>query len=461
LPFERQSQKLLSEGLNLLPPPDMIGEGEAEKCVNWRPDQAGKLLARAGCKLLVGGLGDWIHTIAHVESPPAAGGYVGADTKLWNYWAEGAVREVKDAITGAIVAFDGDFLGWASYQGSLWAMNKLLQGRVVGDTMYKWLPDPPPKPAVVPSDGVLSGTCSWYVTYVTARGYESNPSPATDELTLAGVPGNQYPAGPAGGGTLTIPACDDPQVIGFNVYRLGGLLPVPYQVLSYLWPDWTVNPWDRTERTFYDEGIWYDGEIQHWPDAPYLMERGVVMEDDHDPPPAAFGLAGPYFERLLAFNSVLHPNRVWYTPSMMPWYFRGSASDDGDWFDVGEEAEPIYAVSVKPHMCLIYKAHSIWRLLGDPEDGQLEQLTSHAGLRGPRAFAPHGVVDYILANEGLHLVGGDRLYKITDKIDPIFKGQTSGIARPTKPMDATAAAAYSSVMAIKNDRLYFSYPEAA
>jgi hypothetical protein len=424
----------------------MIGEGEAEKCVNWRSDQAGKLMARKGTELLVGGLGDWIHTIAHVESPPSAGWYVGADTKLWNYWALGTVLDVKDAITGLPIVFDGDYLGWASYQGYLWTMNKLLQGRVVGETFYKWLPDPPAAaPGVALSSGGLSGTIRYYYTYATDKEYESNPSPVSDDCvrTYAGT-------------AVTITWPDNPEVTKAYLYRVGGKLPVPY--MHAFFTPLRQGAAAGSTLTLYDTGWASDGSGAT--DEAEMIEQGIVMEDDHDPPPAAFGLAGPYFERLLAFNSVANPNRVWFTPSMQPWYFRGSASDDGDWFDVGEEAEPTYAISVKPHMALIYKAHSIWRLLGDPEDGQLEQLTSHAGLRGPRSWAPHGVVDYILANEGLHLIGGDRLYKITDKIDPIFKGLTSGIARPTKPMDETAAAAYSSVMAIKNDRLYFSYPEA-
>lgn len=460
MPFERQTQKLLGEGINLLAPSDLIAEGEAEKCVNWRPDQLGKLVARDGLRLQVGGLGDWVHTIAHVESPPSAGWYVGVDTQLWSHSAAGLAALVRDILTGAIALFDGDFLGCASFQGSLWVTNKTKRGRVVGESMYPWLPDPPTKPAVAPASGYLSGTVRYYVTYLTARGYESNPSPASDDLVCELGETN-------GGAWITIPACSDPQVIGFRVYREGGLLPAPYQILGWAADgnpieDWEANPWDRNAIVFSDSGVVYDElGVEQSPDAGYVIENGVVLEDDHDPPPAAFGLAGPYFERLLAFNSTAHPNRVWYTPSMMPWYFRGSASDDGDWFDVGEEAEPIYAISVKPHMAYVYKAHSIWRLVGDPDDGLVELVTPHVGLRGPRAWASHGVIDYFKGNEGLHIMTGERALKFSEKVDPIFKGKTSGVAEPTNPMTTGAAAEYAAVMAIKNDRLYFSYPEAA
>jgi hypothetical protein len=530
LPFERQTQKLLSEGVNLLPPSDLIGDGEAEKCVNFRPDQLGKLRSRRGSTSTVSGLGDWVHTIATVDSAPSAGWYLGVDDKLYNHDAPQHATLVTDAITAAACAFDGDFLGWASMHGYLFTMNKARQGRVLGALLYPWLPDPPAKPTVAAAAGNLTGKVRYYITFSTDREYESNPSPPSDWITVS-----------TSGATITFTWPANPEVTKAYVYREGGKLPVPYQHASlrpvreagattvtvtdtgfdlslgqdlldqllgvfraypalwarqaemqavilpsillpaaelpihkaYVIRDYLMYMADEVglsadDRAAMLTAAW--GFLGPWGDAGLvpltglatdeasMIAQGIVLEDDHDPPPPAFGLAGPYFDRLLAFTSKAHPNRIWWTPTSMPWYFRGSASDlEGDWVDVGEESEPIYAISVKPHMCFIYKAHSLWRIVGDFDEGSIEQISPVMGLKGPRAWASHGVVDYALGAEGLYIVAGELAIVISEKVQPIFTGITSGIVRPTKPMDA--AEGYYAAIAIKNDRLYFSYKE--
>jgi hypothetical protein len=237
-----------------------------------------------------------------------------------------------------------------------------------------------------------------------------------------------------------------------RIYRVGGKLPAPYLVFRLdhgAVSEITDDAGENGPEGNGDPNVWFLSDAA-------AIEYGEVLEDDHDPPPAAFGLAGPYFERLLAFNSTAHPNRIWYTPTSMPWHFPGAETADGNWVDAGEEGEPIYAVSVKAHMCWVYKAHSIWRIVGDLEDGLLEQVTPHMGIVGPRAWASHGVVDYIRSNEGLYLMA-DKPYKVSVKVDPIFKGIWSGLVEPTSPADPTQS--YYEVLAIVNDRLYHSYAE--
>jgi hypothetical protein len=444
MPFERQTQKLLGDGINLLPPPDLIGEGEAEKCLNWRPDQAAKLVSRRGMIELASGLGDWVHTIAHLDSLPNDGWYLGVDNKLYSYAGGGGSGEVNDVITGAPPVFDGNFLGWASFQGFLWVMNRNKQGRVAGDSFYPWLPAAPTSaPSVAKVTGDLSGGVKYYVVYETGKGFTSNPSDVSAEISDTAA---------TFGVTVGLPTSSNPEVTHIRVYRVGGLLPAPY--LVYRDANGTTQKTDDgglgAPEGNLDPNVWFLSDAQ-------AIEYGELIEDDHDNPPAAFGLAGPYFDRLLAFRSTTHPNRVWYTPSMMPWHFPGSATADGNWFDVGAEGEPIYAISVKPHMCIIYKAHSIWRVVGDVEDGLLEQITPHMGIVGPRAWASHGVVDYFRSNEGIYLMTGERAYKVSTKVDPIFKGIVSGTIQTTSPVDLSNQ--YAEVMAIVNDRLYHSYQE--
>lgn len=449
MPYEKQVQKLLSEGINLLPPSDIIAEGEAEKCVNWRPDQAAKLVSRYGAEELGHGFGDWVHDIFVVEAPPANRWYVAGDTKLYHHTATGAAGvEITDAITGGAVPFTNDFFGLASMHGYLWVMNKLRQGRDDSILFYPWLPAAPETAATVAAAaGELSGGVQYYVTFSTAKEYESNPSPIS--LEVASVT-------PFGVTLSAIPTSVNPEVTKRHIYRQGGKLPAPYLVRTIL---------DNTTTTVTDDGgtaaaaAESDDETLYFLSDIQAVEAGRVIEDDHDPPPEAFGIAGPYFDRLLAFNSTAHPNRIWWTPSGQPWFFRGSASDDGDWVDVGEDLEAIYAISIKPHMAIIYKRHSVWRLVGDTEDGSLEQITPAVGLRGPRAWTSHGVVDYFRGHEGIYLCTGERTLKISEKIDPIFKGFQSGVVSPTKPLDPTQA--YYEVIAIRNDRLYFCYAEVA
>jgi hypothetical protein len=343
-----------------------------------------------------------------------------------------------------MAVFDGDFLGWASHQGLLWVMNRALQGHVAATSLYPWLPAAPAAaPAVIKISGGLSGAVRYYFTYSTYREHESNPSPVSEEISDTAT---------TFGVTLTIPASDNPEVTKCHIYRVGGLLPVPYLVYTLNATSGVISD-DGGSGAPQDNG---DPNVWFLSDAA-AIEYGQAMEDDHDPPPAAFGLAGPYFERLLAFNSLANPNRLWWTPTSMPWYFRGSGTADGDWVDVGEEGEPIWAVSVKPHMCIIYKQHSIWRLLGDPSNGLIERVIPHMGIVGPRAWASHGVVDYFRGPEGIYLMTGELAIKVSTKVDPMFKGLTSGVARPTSPIDA--AERYGEVLAVKVDRLYHCYRE--
>jgi hypothetical protein len=448
MPYEKQVQKLIGDGVNLLPPSDLIGESEAEKCVNFRYDQVGRLMGRGGTALLASGLGDWSHTIAVVDSATTRRYYLGVDALLYRYRGPFDTLQVQSG-------FDGDYLGWASYQGHLWVINKLKQGRVggtVGETWYDWLPAPPTAaPGVAKVAGILSGAGKYYVTFATAKEYESNPTTVAGVITASAEISD---LAAAFGVSLTgIQVSANPEVTKRHLYRIGGKLPGAYLVR-------TIN--DNTTTTATDNGGSAANDDEADPTKYFLTDAqaidvGRLLEDDHDPPPAAFGLAGPYFDRLMAFNTTANPNRIWFTPSGEPWFFRGSASDDGDWVDVGEESDAIYAISPKPHLAIIYKQRSIWRLVGDFSDGIIERVTDKDGLKGPRGWASHSLVDYYHGHQGIKLMTGERSLKVSDKVDPIFKALHSGVVEVTKPMDV--ARLYYAVMTIQIDRLLFAYPE--
>jgi hypothetical protein len=432
--YQKQIQKVLTGGVNLLPPSDMLQEHQAEYALNWRVDQVGALKARQGTTLLYGGYPSYVHTLALVEGTARTAAqrdrYVGADEYLY-------LRDQLVTLAGTSMpaTYDGTQLGWASYRGYLWVMNQARQSRVDGELAYAWTPAAPGAASTVAkTTGTLGGTVRYYVTYDTADGHESNPSPVSADVSDTAA---------SFGVTLSdIPTSGDPQVTMRRIYREGGQLPGPYRVHTLA---------DNTTTTWTDDGTNDDELIVRAP--------GILLEFDHDPAPEAQGLAGPYFHRLLVFASGGHPNRLWYTPQMMPWYFPGSDDDaEGNWVDVGELAEAIVAVSVRPRYCVIYKEKSIWRLVGDLENGVLEQTNSDTGLIGRRAWAQCGSFDVFQGKEGLHRFNGDTAEKITDNLDPIFKGMTAGSIIKRRPVEEDGRE--FACMAFKHGRLYYSYREA-
>ena len=291
---------------------------------------------------------------------------------------------------------------------------------------------------------LFGGANTYYVTGVTDLGEESNPSPA---LAVTIDPR---------GVTITRPAFADPQITKWNLYRSGGANSLP----SYL-----VNPTPiaLATTTFVDRGAndTASGGI-NTTDAG-LVALGTLMRTDRTPAPPASGLAGPYFGKLLAFNSAAHPNRIWWTPSDEPSVFPGANSEqDGNWVDVGEEGEPVRAIAVFPRWVAILKGQTIYRMVGDPDDWgtDIERTNAEVGLMGSKAWAVAGSTVFLQAEEGAYAFTGDAATKISPQFDPIFKGD--GVALPGAfPTAAVSATRKKNCMAYRNGRLYFSYADGA
>lgn len=456
--FKKQSQKVLTGGISLLQPGDLIAADGAECAKNWRVDTVGNLRSREGMSVVTFGLEANIHTLILVsgEGVGSKRRYVGAGQRLYQSGGGYSVAEAKrDAWSGSNVEFSGYPLGVVSYDGWLWVMDPIKQGRDDGSlagayahaadgalgSFYPWLPTPPfLTGSAVVTTGTLGGTVNYYVTFDTDEGRESNPS-----STVAGVitpiswTNTAAPFGIILGG---IPVSLNPEVTKRHIYRSGGMLPAPYRIH-------TIE--DNTTTVWTDNGTVTDSQA---------IEDGYLMEEDHDPAPPAYILAGPYNNRLIAGCSFARPNRMWWTPATLPHYFPGSASDfEGNWLDVGELNEEIVAFSVWPRMVVIYKEHSIWRHIGDLGEGTLEQTNSDTGLIGRRAWASYNGADYFQGREGLYRFDGDHAVKITERVDPIFKGWQSGTLGVNPVPAADPDTKQWACMAIKHGRLYFSYKE--
>lgn len=430
--YKLQKQDLLTGGLNLIAPVDKLDEAHAVCSHNWRVDQLGALRSRKQ---------DWprqstsgaAHSIfvAKIGGNPVV--FYGAGTSFYR-------ADVVPCATG----FDGYPLGMTFWQGYLWVMNRSKQGRHAGgslDPFASWFgtaaPAAPPTAAPQVGGALEVGqNYSYYVTFLTAAGEETNPS-APVQVTIADP--NRWIR-------ITRPASTDPAVTKWNLYRIGNTLPDAYRL--------NTDPIDIAATTFDDSGDPADGlgDLA-------VVQLGIALQTDRDAPPAARGLVGPYYNRLVAFSTAAHPNWIFWTPINQPYCFPGSGLAEGNHAPVGDEGEEIVAVVQHPRYLLIYKEHSIWRLSGDCETGILEKVRGDVGLLGRKAIASGGAIDYFQTAEGICACDGESVKKLTAALDPIFRYDTVTIdgAYPATPVNA----AYRQEAAIgyRNGRLWYSYAD--
>lgn len=427
--MKREEQRVLAGSLNVLTPTDKTPENDAIELINFRVDQAGVLrvgdsydtsfltepgflpgpihtlvpLSDLGSSTIGAGL-----TFLDVQFPPNTF-LAGVGTNLYLCWPRNAQLLAQD--------FDGQPLSIVPWNGFLWVMNQAKQlvlypaalSYAVAGQPYgapetgAWLPPAPPTSALTAApEGDASadqpnGTYQYYVTFVSLTGLETNPGPASDPATIT----------PQLGGGLAlndIPISSDPQVWARRIYRIGGTLGQAYQIAQL---------GDNTSTGFYlDEMSDLDA-----------TELGIVMPTTNDPPPAALGLAGPYFNYLLAWNDPYHGNRLFWSQNGVA-LFPGSqpAATTGNWVDVGAPDDHVLAVSLHTSVAVIYKQRSIWRLRGDPVSGVLEQCSASIGAAGPKAVANAGPKDYLVSTDGLFRFNLDFEEKVSEKLDPIFFG---------------------------------------
>ena len=428
--YKRLTDAIPSGGLNLLAPGDALPGNDGIATLNWRPDQGGLLRSRLASTIIFtypGGV--YIHTLFLADNIR----YAGADDALYQ--------------TGVSIAtgFDGFPLGMVAFQDFVWVMNQAKQVRVDAAgavTPYATI-DPPTAPPTLAlaNDGLLTigKGYSYYVTFQADDGQETNPYDgiAPNIIPVAGAPDQRTVI-------ITRPASTDPLATFWNVYRIGDTLEDAYRV--------NFTPIAIATTTFTDDGVQTDAA---------LTGEDVPLQQDNDPPPPARGMVGPYYNRLLAFNSADHPNTLWWSKIDQPYAWPGAANIDGNHTPVGREWEPINAVALHPRQARIYKTKSVWRLAGDPggDFSTLEQTNEEIGLTGP--ICTSGVFDYFQGQEGIYQNNGDSIVKISDKLDRLFKGDfvTLPGSYPMSPLNQDETIRSKNTMAVKNGRLYFSYAD--
>lgn len=285
-------------------------------------------------------------------------------------------------------------------------------------------------------DNVLEGDdFQVFYTYTTDDGHESNPSPPSDPVTV-----NR-----SGIEVSDMADSADPQVTKKHVYLTGGTLGAIYRV-NGSGEDDEANAQGIT-------GSSYD-IIQGEDD---ITALGIEMENDHDDPPNGNVICGPYYDRILIAQDGDHPERLWWSKQAKPYAFPGADQAIGNWNDVGTAGEKIMAITTRPHAALIYKENSVWVLSGDPGDltGDFHNSNAQMGISSPNGVVQAGPIDYAHMSEGIYAFNGSTPTKISQKIDPIFKGRSvvlsdGSVAQPLSDVTTTA-------LGFRDNVLWFSY----
>lgn len=434
---------MLAGSLNLLPPGDLISEGDSLQLQNWRVDQAGQLRSRKGMTGESSVLTDF----------PVFRMFRAAQDRY--AFAGSRVVYGTNLGTRLFSQFDGGYTpraspqcGFASMSGAVWFMNDAIRKWMIGPTIGQWGITAPDVAVAVTQSGAVpvlpAGEYRYYVTFANDFGQESNPGPGSVESTAAwyvlytpGV-GLTFNGTPMSVFALTaIPTSSDPQVTRRNIYRVGGGVLSAQQI-------YTIE----------------DNSTTSWTDNVSIADQqalGKPLSLDFDLPPAALGLAGPYFSRLIAFRSFDRPGRFWWSKPAQPWAWPGADdANEGNWEDCGDVREAILAASVRTRQLRLFKERSIWRIDGDPESADPEMTTSSVGIVGPNALASYRGLDYFVGDEGVYVFNGDREEQISDKTGPIFKGEYTKIGDAyVPPMNQDLA--WLTSLAQRNGRLYLSY----
>lgn len=270
----------------------------------------------------------------------------------------------------------------------------------------------------------------FYYTYVTADGQESDHSPASTATKFKRRSAD-----------VALIASGEAQVTGIHVYRTGGTLGAVYRV--------TETAEANTTHSFIDTSK--DSTV---------TALGLIMETDHDDPPAAAGLIGPFFGRLIAFSSAANLNRFWWSAVNRHHFPNADSATTGNWADIGDKNTAILQMTQHNRILYAYKADSIYRIVGDPDgqEGGIDKTQVKMGIVGARAVCVGDDGIYFVSQEGVYRFNGDSAVKISQKIDPIFKGVTTTLATGiTVPGIDSTNKGLAAIEYIQG-RLYVSYP---
>lgn len=257
----------------------------------------------------------------------------------------------------------------------------------------------------------------WYVTFYAADGTESNPSPASAELTFANLQVS----------LSSIPTSGDSQVVGRHIYRDGGSRTQAYRVGSIA---------DNTTTTFTDN-------------VADIRLSTVQMPTKNDVAPSGLTCLFPYKERLLAVDPT-RPYEVRISGSR-PEYWPEEPFDlsiDGGFVTPANPnyENPIVCIGSVGTYVLVGRKMSVDILDGrDFNNFRLNEV-SNLGIAGPRAWAKVGGATWFLAADGM-------IYELSDATPrPVALEIEDKLKSISEAYRASAACGYC------DQRFYISLP---
>jgi len=437
--YERKKLQIVGGGLNLLPPGDKAAEKDALLLQNFRTDRDGKFTSRYG----------------YTGSTRYNGAGTLHSAMVFNtaiYWGTSSGKLYYASGTSPVATgFDGNRLGMVGMLGWNWIVNRAQQGRHnvgSGYSAYGVAAPASGPTAAAGSAGNPNGTYSVWVTYVyndagTGLMTESDPFATGTSITVT----NQQI-------TLTaIPTSSDTRVNGRNIYLSGGTLGQAYLAIPYASAYASIEDNTTTTATITLSDL-------------AITNMGIVMSITNDLPPAASGVGGPYFDRLIAWSTADNVNRLFWTPVGQPQYWPGAANPvQGNWVDVGADGEAILWCTFHTNMVVIYKQRSIWRLIGDVLTGTLECMDPGIGLTNAFAVAPARNADYFVGPNGLYRNNLDVVQDVTGDIRPLFQtiSQNSYLDQPpgniTTQVVTGPVTSYKCALGYAMGKLYLGYTE--
>lgn len=158
--YERKKLQILGGGFSCLPPVDKVPDTDYLLAQNWRSDAKGRLISRAGYPSVFSIAGAGIAHSAANMGGAASPYYVGCNSAIT---APTSALYYNGNTTPIATGFDGGRIGFASQNGFMYVMNRLMQGRHSAAGGWEtWTLTPPPA-----SPTVAAGSSPSPVTTVT------------------------------------------------------------------------------------------------------------------------------------------------------------------------------------------------------------------------------------------------------------------------------------------------------
>ena len=435
--FEKEPLRITPNGLNLLAPVDQVAPGDCLELTGWFAGSAGGLQQARG----------WVlKNPASTNTGPLDS--IGECNGRIYYGGAGSLYQVGRDTGGATLdaGFDGQPLGPCAFQNLEWVMNRNIQIHDDGANTLAWGTKVPSQPIYTQGTlgALVDGVHIYYATFTDTYGYESNPC-AEMSITVSN--------GGANDGSIQFnQPLLAPTGYGWNIYHQSPEAAAPYQVNGGV-----PIPYGTT--TYIDYG-----DLAHLQDDTTLIANDIVLEDDHDPAPAATVLASvPYNGRMVAANSAANPCRIWYAEPDQPNFFPGSGNPQaGNWVDIqAQSGDRVLHISVKAGYLVVYLANSIWQITGDfaSSTSVISVLIPGMGIAGIRSVVGTSQGDLAVVRQGINY----GVYRVTDweqrigaKIEPLFRGlNTECYSAMNAAASGTIAVGYAL------GRLWISYPDAA